>query len=107
MYLAPSVPRTWASVTTKQFTLQGSHLEVNVAMLSAEGMLLVAVINAATGRAFAGFSCVDTAGASREGVHLRVRWEKSSSLSHLVGSLIQLRFYFIDANIYAFEIKDG
>jgi len=99
-YLASHSPG-WGSVVTKAFRVEGSRLEVGVNVAST-GAAKVAILNR-NGEAIAGFTCMEAVDVE-SGPHSLVLWSHGSSLTALRGTLVQLKFFLHDAELFAFQI---
>ena len=90
-------------VTTKQFELLGSGLELNVDTTrhGHGGHVVVEVLDTA-GRAIPGYSAADATACVGDRTRLKASWSKP--LSALIGRTVALRFLLTRAQLCAFQV---
>ncbi len=87
-------------LTTRQFILEGSELELNVDASS--GKVFVEFLSA-DARPLPGFSGADAPIITANSVRQRVRWQRP--LTNLKGQAVRLRFTLENSDLYAFQFK--
>jgi len=93
------------TVVTKPFKLEGERLEINV---NAEGGSMRAEILDENGSPIPGYSGDDAPEYQAvDDLRLNITWEGDKNLSALSGEVIQIRFHFRNANLYAFQIQSS
>jgi len=98
-------PLTGGSVVTKPFTFQGKCLEINFST-SAAGRLRIEFQDD-RGNPITGYTLEDCDLQYGDQIDRVVTWNSKSDVSELVGRSVRLRFELKDADVFAFQFKEG
>ena len=87
------------ALLTKPFVLEGDRLEINA---DTRGGLLKVEVADVMGRAITGFSVQEAREIREDGFRLPARWQSGRHVGELRGKVVRLRFYLLQARLYAF-----
>ena len=87
------------ALLTRPFVLEGDRLEINA---DARGGLLKVEVVDVMGRAIPGFSAQEAREIREDGFRLPARWQSGRHVGELRGKVVRLRFYLLQARLYAF-----
>ena len=101
-FISQSAKNELGTITTKPFQLEGNTLQVNVD--AGKGRFYVEVLDADC-KPITGFTAEDANVYNNiDELRLQPEW-KGKNLSALNGKTIRLKFYLLNAKLYAFQIK--
>jgi len=102
-FISQSAKDELGSITTKPFKLEGNTLQVNVD--AGDGRFYAEILDV-DGKPISGFTVNEAkifGGVDQ--LRLIPWWQGQKDLSSLVGQTIRLKFYLLNAKLYAFQIK--
>lgn len=97
VYLTTAHDDQWGTIKTRQFTLRGPSIEVNVEV-GLHGRV-VANVRSHTGKLVASSAPLQTSG-----LHESFKWTNHTDLGPFIGSLVSMEVELLNASIYAFQV---